>query len=169
MDANPTSSAHGSSSAAARAAGEVIELLEILWEHGRELVSPAPVSATQLRVLYALEREDGINLRTLSELLGSAPSSVSRLCDRLEALGFVERFPSSVSRRELELRLTKPARAYLDGLRTRREEVLTAAVAAMQPSARASLLEGLHGFRASLEGVRPVRLREAALRDAESA
>ncbi|GGP95997.1 MarR family winged helix-turn-helix transcriptional regulator [Streptomyces roseolilacinus] len=169
MDANPTSSAHTPSGNAVRAASELIELLEILWEHGREMVSPAPVSATQLRVLYALEREDGINLRTLSELLGSAPSSVSRLCDRLEALGFVERFPSSVSRRELELRLTKPARAYLDDLRARREKVLTTTIAAMQPSARASLLEGLHGFRASLEGVRPVRLHPSGLPDAESA
>ncbi|MFJ9795770.1 MarR family winged helix-turn-helix transcriptional regulator [Streptomyces sp. NPDC101145] len=169
MDANPTSSAHGSSEAAARAAGEVIELLEILWEHGREMVSPAPVSATQLRVLYALEREDGINLRTLSELLGSAPSSVSRLCDRLEALGFVERFPSSVSRRELELRLTNPAKAYLGDLRVHREEVLTASIAAMPPSARASLLEGLRGFRTSLESVQPVRPRHPALTDAESA
>ncbi|OEJ97654.1 MarR family winged helix-turn-helix transcriptional regulator [Streptomyces thermolilacinus] len=168
MDANPTSSADGSSDAA-RTAGEVIELLEMLWEHGREMVSPAPVSATQLRVLYALEREDGINLRTLSELLGSAPSSVSRLCDRLEALGFVERFPSSVSRRELELRLTSPAKAYLGDLRGRREEVLTASIAAMHPSTRASLLEGLRGFRSSLEGVQPVHLRHADLTDAESA
>ncbi|MFV2119333.1 MarR family winged helix-turn-helix transcriptional regulator [Streptomyces sp. Act-28] len=169
MDANPPTSAHRSSSAAARAAGEVIELLEILWEHGREVASLVPVSATQLRVLYALEREDGINLRTLSELLGSAPSSVSRLCDRLEALGFVERFPSPVSRRELELRLTKPAKAHLGDLRARREKALTAAIAAMPPSTRASLLEGLRGFRASLEDVHSVHLRQPELSDAESA
>ncbi|MEU7568612.1 MarR family transcriptional regulator [Streptomyces fradiae] len=169
MAANPSSSPHGPADTAARAAGEVIELLEILWEHGREMVSPAPVSATQLKVLYALEREDGINLRTLCELLGSAPSSVSRLCDRLEALGFVERFPSSVSRRELELRLTGRAKAYLGDLRARREDVLKATIAAMPPSARASLLEGLHGFRASLEGRRPVHLRQAELPNAESA
>lgn len=120
-------------------------------------------------MLYALEREDGVNLRTLSELLGSAPSSTSRLCDRLEALGFVERLPSSVSRRELELRLTGPARTYLGDLRARREKVLAAAVAAMRPSARESLLEGLSGFRTSLADARPGRLRTAGPANAESA
>lgn len=42
MDASPTSSPHGSDVVTARVAGEVIELLEILWEYGREMVSPRP-------------------------------------------------------------------------------------------------------------------------------
>ncbi|MER7112480.1 MarR family transcriptional regulator [Streptomyces sp. NPDC000229] len=45
-------------------------------------------------------------MRGLGEVLGSTPSSVSRMCDRLEALWFVARSPSSASRREVELRLT---------------------------------------------------------------
>ncbi|MCP9946889.1 MarR family transcriptional regulator [Streptomyces somaliensis] len=167
MDADPTPFPYGSDGLAARVAVEVVESLEVLWEHGRGTVAPRPVSATQLRVLYALEREEGINLRTLSGLLGSTPSSVSRLCDRLEALGFVERLSSSVSRRELELRLTSPARACLDELRAHREEVLTTAVAAMRPSVRAALLEGLHGLRASLEDLRPARPAESGLVGAE--
>ncbi|MEV0966927.1 MULTISPECIES: MarR family winged helix-turn-helix transcriptional regulator [unclassified Streptomyces] len=130
---------------AARAACDVIEMLEILWERGRDTASA--VSASQLRVLYSLERADGINLRTLGDVLGSAPSSVSRLCDRLEAMGLVERTPSPVSRRELTIRLTGHGRAYLSELRSQREEVLLAAIQAMDPASRAALLEGLHGFR----------------------
>ncbi|TLQ42977.1 MarR family winged helix-turn-helix transcriptional regulator [Streptomyces marianii] len=130
---------------AARAACDVIEMLEILWERGRDTASA--VSASQLRVLYSLERADGINLRTLGDVLGSAPSSVSRLCDRLEAMGLVERTPSPVSRRELTIRLTGHGRAYLSELRSQREEVLLAAIEAMDPASRAALLEGLHGFR----------------------
>lgn len=56
-----------------QAARELIELLEVLWERGRDMVSSTPVSASQLRVLYSLDREEGINLRALGELLGSAP------------------------------------------------------------------------------------------------
>lgn len=146
MSADPASSPRWSNEAA-RAACEVVELLEVLWERGREVTSTSPVSASQLRVLYSLEREDGINLRALGHMLGSAPSSVSRLCDRLEAVGFVERTPSAVSRRELTLRLTGRGRSYLVDLRAQREEVLLTAIEAMSPAARTALLEGLAGFR----------------------
>ncbi|MGY1452851.1 MarR family winged helix-turn-helix transcriptional regulator [Streptomyces sp. SS8] len=148
------------SAEAAHAASEVIELLEVLWERGREAASPVPVSASQLRVLYTLDRDEGINLRTLSEALGSAPSSVSRLCDRLQAVGFVERAPSPASRRELELRLTGRGRTYLRDLRVLREEALATAMAAMSPVARKALAEGLRGFRAAVEETLP-RRREA--------
>ncbi|OEV25182.1 MarR family transcriptional regulator [Streptomyces nanshensis] len=149
---------------AAGAVGEVIELLEVLWEHGRDAVSSSPVSASQLRVLYCLDREEGMNLRMLGEMLGSAPSSVSRLCDRLQALGFLERLPSQVSRRELELQLTHQGRKYLGELRLRREEALTATLEAMPPKARAVLFEGLRAFREATEGTAPLA-RLSAVRE----
>ncbi|MFE3323723.1 MarR family winged helix-turn-helix transcriptional regulator [Streptomyces sp. NPDC059176] len=105
------------------------------------------LSTSQLRALRSLERKEGINLRALGDVLGSAPSSVSRLCHRLESLGFVERTRSSVSRRELELRLTDRGRRCLAELRARREGVLMAAIEAMAPASRIALLEGLDGFR----------------------
>ncbi|MGW5865196.1 MarR family winged helix-turn-helix transcriptional regulator [Streptomyces sp. NPDC055239] len=132
---------------AALAGSEFIELLEVMWEQGREAVPTGPVSPSQLRVLYALDREDGINLRMLAEALGSAPPSVSRLCDRLQATGLIERTPSPVSRRELELRLSSLGRAYLTDLRKRREGILMATIDAMPPKARRALLEGLRAFR----------------------
>lgn len=150
------------------AARELIELLEVLWERGRDM-APTPVSASQLRVLYSLDREEGINLRTLGELLGSTPPSVSRLCDRMEALGFVRRVPSQVSRRELELHLTSRGRAYLKELRERREAALLEAIATMKPAARKALLAGLTGFQEALAeaGHAPGRSRPAG--DARSA
>ncbi|GAA3885206.1 hypothetical protein GCM10022227_48440 [Streptomyces sedi] len=136
---------------AAHAASELVELLEVLWERGRDAASPAPVSPSQLRVLHVLEREEGINLRGLGEVLGAAPSSVSRLCDRLQALGYVEREQSPASRRELQLSLTPSGRAFLAELRGRRKRALETAVAAMEPGARRALVEGLAGFRAAVE------------------
>ncbi|MFJ6632367.1 MarR family winged helix-turn-helix transcriptional regulator [Streptomyces sp. NPDC091376] len=158
MSASPAPPSRRSADAA-RAACDVIEMLEILWERGRDAASA--VSASQLRVLYSLEREDGINLRTLGDVLGSAPSSASRLCDRLEAMGFVERTPSPVSRRELTLRLTAHGRAYLSELRSRREEILLAAIEAMGPASRAALLEGLNGFRNAVAAEGSTRGRSA--------
>lgn len=153
---------------AAGAAGEVIELLEVLWEHGRDAVSTSPVSASQLRVLYCLDRDEGMNLRTLGELLGSGPSSVSRLCDRLQALGFLERLPSPVSRRELELHLTRQGHKYLSDLRLRRQEALTATLAAMSPRTRALLGEGLQAFQDAAESASPSPVRPlSALKDVD--
>ncbi|MCX4820951.1 MarR family transcriptional regulator [Streptomyces sp. NBC_01142] len=154
---------------AAQAACEVIELLEVLWERGRDATGPSAVSPPQLRVLYSLEREEGINLRTLGRLLGSAPSSASRLCDRLEALGFVERTPSPVSRRELTLRLTSHGRAHLVELRARRERILLTAIKAMRPASRAALLDGLNGFRDAAQATDLARGHSPPVSPAQSA
>lgn len=166
-----TSRSHHPTREAAEVAGQVVELLEIMWERerGRDAVSPSPVSASQLRVLYGLEREEGINLRRLGEVLGSAASSVSRLCDRIEALGFVERAPSPASRRELELRLTGRGRAYLAQLRTSRERALHEVIASMAPSARRALILGLQGFRDAVEETEPGRRPTTQDDPAESA
>ncbi|MFE2375593.1 MarR family winged helix-turn-helix transcriptional regulator [Streptomyces sp. NPDC059398] len=134
---------------AAHLGSEVIELLEMFWEQGREAGHAGAVSPSQLRVLYTLDRDEGINLRMLSDALGSAPPSVSRLCDRLQAMGFVERAPSPVSRRELNLRLTRHGKTYLADLRARRENVLMSTIDAMPAAARQALLDGLDGFRSA--------------------
>jgi DNA-binding MarR family transcriptional regulator len=131
---------------AARAASELTELIEVLWGRGRQ-VATAPVSASQLKVLFILENEDGVNLRTVTDRLGSTPPSVSRLCDRLEAVGFVHRTSSPHSRRELRVWLTESGRSYIRDLRARRERELHSVVARMPPRKRAMLLEGLTAFQ----------------------
>ncbi|MEV8566504.1 MarR family transcriptional regulator [Streptomyces sp. NPDC051322] len=142
---------HTRSQDAAEVAREVIELLDVLLEHGRDAASTAPVSSSQLRVMYILDRGEGINLRTLSEVLGATPSSASRLCDRLQAVGFVRRGSNPLNRREVELKLTSRGRSHLYSLRARREEALLATVAKMDPGARGALLDGLAGFRKAVD------------------
>ncbi|WP_369204983.1 MarR family winged helix-turn-helix transcriptional regulator [Streptomyces sp. PU-14G] len=151
MGVNPTPPGRHARDTAQRAS-EVIELLEVLWERGRNAASTAPVSPSQLRVMYCVDRDEGMNLRALGEALGSAPSSVSRLCDRLEAIGFVERSPSPTSRRELELRLTPRGRAYLTDLREQREEALLELLGTMRVREREALLKGLRGFADATRG-----------------
>ncbi|SFJ38764.1 MarR family transcriptional regulator [Amycolatopsis regifaucium] len=130
----------------AAAVAETAELLEIMFERARE-ASPRPLSTSQVRAVVALDHHDGLNLRALAELLGSTPPLVSRLCDRLEAVGFLERLPSSRSRRELMLRLSDRGKTYLRNLRDRRRESLQAALVKMSPEARAALATGLLAFQ----------------------
>jgi DNA-binding MarR family transcriptional regulator len=139
--------------AAASAAREVVELLEVVWGMSRDRVVTAPVSSSQVKVLYVLERREGINLRALGTVLGSAPSSVSRMCDRLEALGFLRRSPSAASRREVELHLTARGAAYLADLRADRESALLEVVSAMSPTSRAALTQGLVAFHRAAEAL----------------
>ncbi|MFI1507623.1 MarR family winged helix-turn-helix transcriptional regulator [Streptomyces sp. NPDC020597] len=129
----------------ARVTSQASELLEVLW--GR--ASTAPVSASQLRVLFILEHHEGINLRTLAESLGSTPPSTSRLCDRLQAVGFVERRTAAGSRRELELFLSRRGRAFLADLRSRREAALEGVLEQMPAVQRNALLRGLEAFCAA--------------------
>ncbi len=139
------STSHPRPDEVARVTSEAAELLEVLW--GR--ASTAPVSASQIRVLFILEHHDGINLRSLADALGSTPPSTSRLCDRLQAVGFVERGPSAASRRELRLRLSRRGRAFLEELRARRESALKSVLEQMPSAQRTALLEGLEAFCAT--------------------
>ncbi|MFK8907856.1 MarR family winged helix-turn-helix transcriptional regulator [Streptomyces sp. YS-3] len=129
----------------------VMEDVALLWEREAHAGSPVLVSPSQLRVLYALERSAGSNLRDLSHTLGSASSALSRLCARLEAMGFVERLPSPRSRREIRLRLTPHATAHLKDLRDRREDALTDVLDAIAPAPRTALTEGVEALRLALD------------------
>ncbi|WP_438860859.1 MarR family transcriptional regulator [Amycolatopsis solani] len=122
-------------------------LFESVLEGVRD-VSPRPLSVSQLRAVVALDHRDGVNLRELADLLDSTPPLVSRLCDRLEAVGFLERLPSARSRRELTLRLSDRGRAYLHDLRSRRRDRVEGLLAKMTPAGRAALAAGLEEYQA---------------------
>lgn len=145
--ANRTSGTRAAKQAAA-AVADVAELLEIFFERARD-ASPRPLSLSQVRAVVALDRYDGLNLRTLAELLGSTPPLVSRLCDRLEAVGFLVRLPSARNRRELTLRLSDAGRAYLQDLRARRRASLHAVLAGLSEEERDALVTGLRAFDAA--------------------
>lgn len=125
------------------------ELLEVLWGRGQEAAPPGTVSPSQLRALLVIEKQEGSNLRSLGEALGSRAPSVSRLCDRMEAMGLVQRDPSPTSRREVELRLTGQGRALLQEYRAIRTRELSAVLERMQPADVSALAAGLAAFRSA--------------------
>ncbi|PVD04960.1 MarR family transcriptional regulator [Streptomyces sp. CS014] len=125
------------------------ELLEVLWGRGQESAAPGTVSPSQLRALLVIERHEGTNLRALGEALGSSAPSVSRLCDRMEAMGLLQRAPSPTSRREVELRLSRRGRALLEEYRALRAAELNAVLERMAPADLAALTDGLAAFHAA--------------------
>ncbi|MFE6335194.1 MarR family winged helix-turn-helix transcriptional regulator [Streptomyces sp. NPDC057798] len=133
--------------AATRQAGEIIELLDILWEQARSDSPPPNVPASQLRVMYLVDHDDGLRMRALVQLLGAAPASVSRLVDRLQALGFIRRETCPDSRREVLITITRAGRTHLDRIRERRDALLVQTIATMPHHERTALTRGLTGFR----------------------
>ena len=129
----------------------VVEELQLLWERGEAADAAVIVSASQLRVLRALERKPGLSLRELGEVVGSAPSALSRLCARLEAMGFVRRMPSAQSGREIELYLSRQAAEYLRQVSEQRERVLATVLDALPPEGAATLAEGVAALQLVLE------------------
>ncbi|MGW6486174.1 MarR family winged helix-turn-helix transcriptional regulator [Streptomyces sp. NPDC055056] len=141
--------------AVAREAGSLAERLDVLWEQDRNQGPPPYVSVSQLRVLYLVEGENGIRMRAFTQLLGASPPSISRLIDRLQALGFVERRPCPDSRREVLLGMTPAGRDHLAQLRERRDQLLRQALTSMPSHQRAALAESLAALQRAL--VRPWR------------
>ncbi|MEU6037920.1 MarR family transcriptional regulator [Actinomadura sp. NPDC047616] len=134
----------------AAAMDEAVGTLAAVW--GGTSEASVPVPATQLRVLFIVERHGSINLSGLAAELGALPSSASRLCDRLEAAGLLVRVPGR-DRRVISLRLSRDGTLLLDRLRERRRADLAGVLARMSPSARTALLTGLLQFHtAATEG-----------------
>ncbi|PZF92794.1 MarR family winged helix-turn-helix transcriptional regulator [Micromonospora endophytica] len=104
------------------------------------------VSPTQLRVLSLLSSRPETNVNRLAELLDVVPSSASRLCDRLEAIGLLRRVADPRDRREVRLEPTPAARALLGQVRARRHEAVRAVLDRMPVRGQQELLRALLAF-----------------------
>ncbi len=113
-----------------------------------------PTSPVQLHALLIVEQHRDINLSGLAAHLGGLVSSASRLCDRLEAAGLLQRLPGP-SRRAVTLRLSQDGAALLDRVRRQRREDLVRILARMTPGARAALAAGLSQFRTAAVKMAP--------------
>ncbi|MFD0690598.1 MarR family winged helix-turn-helix transcriptional regulator [Actinomadura fibrosa] len=122
-----------------------------VWCRSLETVTEY-VSPTQIRALQVLREQAGLSLRELAEALGMLPSAASRLCDRLEAAGFVTRGSDDSDGRRIALRLTRPGERLLDRITAQRRRDLGELLARMSAESRRRLLDGLNDFRAAATG-----------------
>jgi DNA-binding MarR family transcriptional regulator len=105
-----------------------------------------PVPPAQMRVLAIVAGNRAMNMSRLAEALEVVPSSASRLCDRLEATGFLRRDPDPRDRREVRLLLTARAREMLIELRDRRRASLMAVLDRMSETTRHELVRAMTAF-----------------------
>lgn len=127
---------------------DAVDCLAHLWSEAAQRAS-LRLSPHQLRALRILEEEPGLNLTALAVGMEIGLPTASRLCDRLEAAGLLERVLHPRKRREVRLLLTRQGHRILDEVASRRAHALAVVLGAMKPAEREALRQGLQGFLAT--------------------
>lgn len=117
--------------------------------------APLNVSGAQMSAIRIIERAGPLNLTQLAEELGTIPSWASRLCDRLEADGYIERKQKIPGQREVAISLRPAGRRLLDEVTRRRRDSLAEVLMQMSAADRRQLQRGLEAFGRTAEGGRP--------------
>jgi DNA-binding MarR family transcriptional regulator len=94
------------------------------------------VTVSQFRLLRTLDGLGRVSSTTLATALGTAPSSVTRLVDKLEAAGFVARGADPQSRAIVTVELTAAGRQVVTTVLARRHSLLEAVLDAMTADQR---------------------------------
>jgi len=94
------------------------------------------VTVAQFRLLRTLDGLGRVSSTTLATALGTAASSVTRLVDKLEAAGFVQRGADAHSRTIVTLEVTEAGRDVVAAVLARRHALLEQVLDAMGPEER---------------------------------
>ncbi|MEU9408365.1 MarR family transcriptional regulator [Streptomyces sp. NPDC048281] len=130
---------------------DAVEGLTTLWSVAAQ-GARVRLSPHQLRALQIMEAEPGLNLTALAVRTDVGLPAASRLCDRLEAAGLLERELHPRNRRAVRLHVTRQGRQALEEVAGRRARRLAVALGAMEPAEAEALGRALRGFLAALDG-----------------
>jgi MarR family transcriptional regulator for hemolysin len=91
------------------------------------------VTRAQWKVLFRLERQPGLRQIELADMMDIEPITLSRIIDRLEEGGLVERVADPADRRAWRLHVTTNARPLVERLRAVADEMIADAFAGIDP------------------------------------
>ena len=87
-----------------------------------EVVQSAGFSVTEWRILATLASKPGLSIGGLAEITISTQPTVTRLLDRMEAKGLVQRYPHDTDRRVTMVRITPQGRTIVADLMEQAKE-----------------------------------------------
>lgn len=126
---------------------DVARLLKKRFEqHGRG----SGLTRSQWQVLAYLARNEGISQSGLAELLEIEPITLTRIADKLEAMGLIARQPHPSDRRVWLLYVTSAARPKLTQVRRLGDITRGEALTGISEADRMRLLEILQAMRENL-------------------
>jgi MarR family transcriptional regulator for hemolysin len=111
------------------------------------------LSQAQWRALAHLARDEGLNQSALAERLEIQPITLTRLIDRMEAAGWVERRPDPTDRRAVRLFLTAQAQPVLAEMQRAAAGMLDEALRGLSVDARQNLVDTLCKIKRNLSDV----------------
>jgi DNA-binding MarR family transcriptional regulator len=113
------------------------------------------LSAAQWRLLVRLVKEEGVAQARLAELLEIEPISVSRLLDRMEEGGWIERRQDASDRRVRMIFPTDKSREAFAAIKSVAGEVYDLALAGLTESEKLTLVKGLNTIIGNLSDGEP--------------
>ncbi len=119
------------------------------------------LTRSQCQVLASLARHEAIPQGALAEIIEVEPITLTRIIDRLEAAGFVERRAQAGDRRVRLLSLTDRARALLDDISTVGARTYAEAVTGVTEAERDRLFDCLVVMKRNLASLIAAREAEA--------
>ncbi|MEJ0010509.1 MAG: MarR family transcriptional regulator [Alphaproteobacteria bacterium] len=119
------------------------------WNFDRR-ASALGVTRSQWQVLMRLKRKDGMAQVELAQQMDIQPISVSRLIDRLEEDGWVERRDDPTDRRTKRVFLTSKVRPMLEKLMACGAATRVEALAELSDAEKRQLMELLERIRTNL-------------------
>ena len=112
---------------------------------------------TQWKALAHISRNEGLNQGALAELLEVEPITLTRMVDRLEEAGLVERRRDPADRRAWRLYLTEASHPVLERMRGVADDLAAQALADVDAAQVASLTATLELIRGNLQFPLPVK------------
>jgi len=128
-----------------------------------ERVRDLGLTAPQARLLLLLDRFPEGNQAFYADQLEIEPITLTRMVDRMEAAGWIERRADPNDRRARILHLTDKARAIVDSLRHGVDRLMEEMLAGFDPSERARLADYLDRIGDNLSAARGASARKEAL------
>jgi DNA-binding MarR family transcriptional regulator len=135
-----------------------VEAVDALLAASRALVGLAArsladldpdVTLPQYRALVVLASRGPQKVADIAAELGVAPSTGTRMCDRLIRKGLIRRHRSTADRRVVRMTLTASGRDLVQGVMRRRRQELAAIVAATSNVWHPSVAPALRAFAAA--------------------
>lgn len=115
------------------------------------------LTLTQWRAIAHLSREEGMNQAALADRLEVTPITLTRLIDRMEEAGWVERHPDPGDRRAVCLHLTKAVQPLLEEMQAQAHATHVAAFTGISKKDERQMLKRLSHVKDNLVAAEAAR------------
>jgi DNA-binding MarR family transcriptional regulator len=128
----------------------IADLARLLRRRMDRRLQSLELTQAQWRAIVHLARNEGMTQATLADRLEIQPITLTRLLDRMESAGWVERRAHPLDRRAVQLYLTARSQPILAEMNARGAEIIAEATRGVTSGAQKQLLDTLERIKSNL-------------------